>query len=265
MKHGSQVQKQLSNLAVRKAELKTEQLRHQTNLDQYVEWQGELSEGSLEGLQQALEKQGQSLSTAFPEASWRPPRHLLEAEIPAAKDAAVRHAQDAVAKAKWSAAKTEKVGERMVKVARSADERAYADRVLQQSVKDSEVIVQRAEKNLAQTKRSPPKAYRDVAARNAQAQGKAWYREHAASAEMKLRREYVKKQAAKRENTKGPNKKHTKKVVTRGTIRTSGAAVKRVAREHDSFGRLETEVSRRRWSRGGSCYVDTTDVWGRLQ
>lgn len=251
-----QIKKQLSNLNLRKDKLNSDARRHEKSLNQYKQWQQVLSKESVAGLQRTLVEQGETLTSIFPEASRKLPRHLLRAEVPAAQDSAVREAQDGVAKARWTAAKTAKVGERMVKVAKSADERAYADRMLKNSAEVSKQDIQRAEHVLDRTKEKGPRAYMSHAVKKVAGYRRAWHQHHKAAAELRLGEEYVKMQTDKREQSRGGDAKHTKKVVTRGNIRTHGAAVKRAVRDNYAYERLEKEQTHRRWAKEGRAYVD---------
>lgn len=252
-----QVDKQLSNLRLRQDKLKSDAMRHEGTLKQYTEWKEKLSEGSKDvaELQRALVDQGETLTSIFPEASRKLPRHLLRAEVPAAKDSAVREAKDAVAKTKWAAAKGVKAGERMVKVAKSADERAYATRMLKQSAKVSAEALQQAEGELANTRQKPEQSYMNRAMKKVAGHARAWHLHHQAAAEMRLGQEYVRKKMERFEESRGEQKKHTKKIETRGNIRTDGAAVKRAVRENYTYERLEIEKSHKRWQKGGKVYV----------
>jgi hypothetical protein len=262
-----QVAKQLSNLDLRVDELKSGAQRHEKALQKYEQWQEKTSETSLAELKRFLVEQGEKLTSIFPEASHKLPNHLLRAELPAAKDDAVRQAAGEVAKAKFSAAKTVKIGERMLKLAKSADERDYAERMLQQGEKGNEENIRHAEAELARVKAKRLSAFKGRAVKQVAAQSRAWHQQHQAAAEISLRQEYLAVQAARKEHAKGKEMKHTKRIVTRGTSRASGAAVKRaVVSNNHSYDRLKKEVSHKRWQREGQVYVDTASPsrWGAV-
>lgn len=210
--------------------------QHQTSEAKYKAWLAKVDSGEqhrLDTLETGARPWWQYI---FSETRKDAPAHAVRAEAQMVEVERVLVAEEKVAEAEWAGSKAEKRAAYMRKVAKSDDERAYAERMIARARQEATQAAQQARQEVAGAGGSAM-ARVDQAQKRLRREAKAWYHQEVAHGELRALEKLRQEEKGKHGATRKP--------------RVSEAAAKRAALEGIGHRKELLHRAKKRWQRTG--------------